>query len=384
LGWVGIAFLLAGTSCSHSPEGFCKSWVEETCTTIAGCCRSGTDYDVEECRVSLSQSCEQGVAVEKVHSGELVFDNGAANDCFGSVEVCSDVQAKVSDDSFDHVKACANVLTGFRPLGAACSSSSQCEKSGEFTACYDGNGGGNSGVCAKVVLDEAACSFAFDTNELHVCPDGTFCDLSGFKASINDPPTIQDFEFTAKCRNKISQGGTCINKGLPLPCAEGLFCDNKATCSKVKTQNATCQGSKECAVGLDCLPDKNNPGLTCQVAGGPFCFSISKCGDGICNGNESANNCPQDCSQCGDGICDTNEDPQSCPADCGGAGCNFDGFCDTGETPTNCPSDCGGAGCNFDGFCDTGESPQNCPSDCFCGDGVCSQGETINNCPNDC
>jgi hypothetical protein len=51
----------------------------------------------------------------------------------------------------------------------------------------------------------------------------------------------------------------------------------------------------------------------------------SQCGDGVCDGPEDAQNCPQDCqasqvnppgSPCGDGICDAPEDDQNCPQDC--------------------------------------------------------------------
>jgi hypothetical protein len=391
LGWIGIAFLLAGTSCSHSPESFCKSWVEDTCTTIAGCCTRGTTFDEQQCRLSLSATCDDGTAVEKVHSGEVVFDNGAANECFSSPTACSDLQTAANDTSFDHVKACANVLTGFRPVGAACDKSSDCEKAGEFTACYDGTMGGNSGVCAKVVLDEVACSFSFDTNELHICQDGTFCDLSGFKASATDPPTIRQFEFTAKCKNDIQKNGVCLVNGENVPCAEGLFCDltAKGTCALRKNKGATCTGDGQCADGLECKPNSTGTTQTCQVQGGPYCFSVAKCGDGACNGTETHASCPQDCKAAGcndDGNCDPGETPANCPGDCGTGTCNFDGLCNTGETPASCPSDCQTTGtCNDDGFCDPGETDQNCPFDCTCNfDGNCDDNESPQSCPSDC
>jgi hypothetical protein len=50
------------------------------------------------------------------------------------------------------------------------------------------------------------------------------------------------------------------------------------------------------------------------------------CGDGRCEGPETADNCPQDCAEtattappggCGDGVCDGPENDQTCPEDCG-------------------------------------------------------------------
>ncbi|MGI6443538.1 MAG: InlB B-repeat-containing protein [Candidatus Dojkabacteria bacterium] len=64
------------------------------------------------------------------------------------------------------------------------------------------------------------------------------------------------------------------------------------------------------------------------------------CGDGICSGEETAENCPEDCpSVCGDGICSPDEDAQSCPEDCPSV-CG-DGICGDGEDSENCPEDCG-------------------------------------------
>jgi hypothetical protein len=88
------------------------------------------------------------------------------------------------------------------------------------------------------------------------------------------------------------------------------------------------------------------------------------CGDGLCSGQETQANCPEDCPAtpppfCGDGLCNGNETQASCPADC---------------TP---PPVCG------DGVCSAGE---NCPVDCapvVCGDCICSAGETTS-CPWDC
>lgn len=91
------------------------------------------------------------------------------------------------------------------------------------------------------------------------------------------------------------------------------------------------------------------------------------CGNGICEANESAKVCPQDCSGrskvCGNGACETGENKANCPKDCGAKEpvCG-DGVCDLGE---DCKADCPRAQpkCG-NGICDPGEVVQTCEIDC--------------------
>jgi len=125
-----------------------------------------------------------------------------------------------------------------------------------------------------------------------------------------------------------------------------------------------------------------------------------RCGDGICNGGETPETCPDDCGQpayCGDGECNGGETSATCPEDCGEvASICGDGVCDADETPETCPKDCAvGPSCG-DGRCNGDETEVTCPEDCgggtenpgfgFCGDAVCDEddGETALNCPSDC
>ncbi len=90
------------------------------------------------------------------------------------------------------------------------------------------------------------------------------------------------------------------------------------------------------------------------------------CGDGTCDGAETAANCPQDCvaTTCGDGTCEAGETSQTCPADCTGT-CG-DGVCDAGEDAQNCAADCqaGPVSCTLDDDCDL---PGACPDDAAIG-----------------
>lgn len=86
---------------------------------------------------------------------------------------------------------------------------------------------------------------------------------------------------------------------------------------------------------------------------GPAHAAKPACGDGKCNGGETAATCPGDCgggggAVCGDGTCDAGEDCGTCESDCGPCaatcGCNNDGVCNAGEDCRNCPGDCPSAG----------------------------------------
>ena len=104
------------------------------------------------------------------------------------------------------------MMTGSRPAGAGCNSSDECESGGEYSVCYDGRSSGQSGtgVCAEIVLaDDKKCGFSFDTGELRVCPDGTFCDISGLEPDPQAAPNKNNFVFSAKCRGYLGAGDSC-------------------------------------------------------------------------------------------------------------------------------------------------------------------------------
>ncbi|MFT3768562.1 MAG: hypothetical protein QM820_24210 [Minicystis sp.] len=261
------ALLSTGACAAPKPETFCQDWVSKTCATIAGCCAGGAVFDEQACILELSQSCQKATAVERVHAGEVQFDSVAANECFGVVSSCTDLQHIDADTSFAHRRACSNVVTGFRLQGTACVSSEDCERTGEFATCYKTSDLDDSGVCVKVVRDEETCSFSFDTYELRVCPDGKSCDLSGFKPYESDAPTVRSFAFDAKCVSDVPEGGACSGEH-GLRCAKGLHCDqsssDRPTCKAPKGQGSPCAAHEECADGLICQVDASGTTATCE------------------------------------------------------------------------------------------------------------------------
>ncbi len=155
------------------------------------------------------------------------------------------------------------------------------------------------------------------------------------------------------------------------------------------TYDVLCEYRSSAALGTcgNGLPD---PGETCLNCSEDMAykfydtwFTFCHCEDGMCSGHsdvttppgdETPENCPQDCppssATCGNGYCDPSEDCATCPCDCSCAedsGC-FAAAGGGGECRTRELS-CG------DGSCEPGvEDCGNCPQDCGCGvDEVCRQ-----------
>jgi len=116
--------------------------------------------------------------------------------------------------------------------------------------------------------------------------------------------------------------------------------------------------------------------------------SMATCGNGVCEPEETADTCIDDCGVCGDGICSASED-----CDCEDCSDEWDCTCvaggdctDPGENCSTCPEECGI--CCGDGNCDAGigEDVDTCYDDCHCGDLFCdfAMGETYLTCDRDC
>lgn len=350
--------VLGASGCQSSPEGYCESLAADACDVLAGCCKNGAKFDHETCILAISAGCQDTLRVEDVHRGDVVFDSGAASDCFGGIETCDDLDKA---RTLEQEHACRRVISGYRPIGAACSDSDQCEVAGEYTECLQGGVG--AGVCAEVeTSSDGNCGFDFASSVLTVCGEEQFCDTSGYVPDASKSPTAQQLEVKGTCKPLLDVGATC--GGANQTCKSALYCDFNAgnpVCANRKGEGEACQSSSECQDNLDC--DFNGTDQVCAKSqgNGSFCFLPSACGDGQCDPSEQST-CPADCGPqpfCGDGSCEGSE-PETCPQDCAQpvAECG-DGTCDSnGSEPALCPQDCCG-----DGFCDTGEDAV-CPTDC--------------------
>lgn len=126
-----------------------------------------------------------------------------------------------------------------------------------------------------------------------------------FMFEITAPSTAGTYSFSWQMIKEDAPPGQKWF-GQVLPCSTGTGCSGNEDCS-----SSTCSGTMMITV-----IDPSDP----------------YCGDGVCNGQETHDTCPQDCSAdpyCGDGICNGQETNETCPSDCS---CSSEG--------TNCPAAC--------------------------------------------
>jgi hypothetical protein len=142
-----------------------------------------------------------------------------------------------------------------------------------------------------------------------------------------------------------------------------------------------------------CTSDENcGPGDVCARATGAavgVCQACPVCGNGRCDGDETAASCPRDCKAgpvCGNHACEAGESTASCATDCPAAAVCGNGRCETGESTASCAADCPAPAVCGNGRCETGESTSTCAADCkpVCGDGLCDTGESPQTCNADC
>ncbi|APR75617.1 Hypothetical protein A7982_00963 [Minicystis rosea] len=328
-GWLAAALLLGGASCSASASDVCNAWAEDTCKAVGECCGDGTVIDSSACTANLFEHCRDAIRMTWADAPLISFDSGAAKDCLGSLSSCSDAIGP-RGETFEHRKACANMITGSRYIGSSCNFDAECEHAGEYSVCQirDGVFDGDRGICKRVVIDERRCSESFSVAEIRVCPDEKFCDRNGKDPGPDDGQLGETFLFGAPCRDRIAEGKSCIdprNDTDLLTCQVGLYCKlvsgNEATCEKPKPPGATCDfvsGVDACAPGSFCT---SNPAgeKTCQRVSGMLCTGTTSCGNGICELGEEQDGCSADCKGdffCGDGLCDPSENASVCPNDC--------------------------------------------------------------------
>ncbi|MFT3770255.1 MAG: hypothetical protein QM820_32910 [Minicystis sp.] len=313
---LGLALALLAASCARSPDEFCGEWVAQSCQALAGCCVEGLTFDPGLCEARLTAECRQRTLADFVKTGIFGFDASAARECLQPITSCTGF-LPAPEETFEHRKACANMFDGPFSLGLQCSVSDfVCAHADEHATCYQGvNRDNNPGVCAAVVRDEQRCSFARADNTLHVCPDDKFCDLLARDPLPSGSQADPSFEFSAPCRARIAAGESCFDPQRPtdlLPCARGLYCEEtgsgQATCMKQKPAGATCSSVDACAPDLFCPPPGQGLERTCRRSDSPSLFCVAKpvCGDTICQMNEDAASCPEDCNtllNCGTCAC---------------------------------------------------------------------------------
>lgn len=130
----------------------------------------------------------------------------------------------------------------------------------------------------------------------------------------------------------------------------------------------------------------------------PSATPLFACANGKCEGGESYQSCPQDCSassavgaSCGDGACSPGEDAANCASDCSTIKPNCgNNACDAGETATNCSADCSptepscssNSACGYKQICQSGKCVSvDCTNDAQCGYAKECEGNRCVRCP---
>ena len=285
---------------------------------------------------------------------------GEVADCDGSGECwpeswIGDGFADCNDQAYGADLTCYDCDGGDCPdTDPGCSGS--CEDQGMVT-CWDGS-------CAAT---EADCSAEPEVEDpTGVCIEGA--DYNGYAA------VTVSWDITTECGD-----GTCNGDEDEASCPED--CNSDCAAGEV----ADCDGSGECWpeswIGdgfADCQDQAYGADLTCYDCDGgdcpgsdPGCGGTAECGDGYCNGDETAESCPEDCDNGNGGTCDDCEfDFTPYGSECCDTAWDEFGI-DCADLEANYSWDC--AGCN-------------CPGDveAECGDGMCNGDETYDTCPADC
>ena len=262
-----------------------------------------------------------------------------------------------------------------------------------LNGCY-GDTNNNLTNCCHVYTGSSnpwgCCSGVYDLNN---CPAGSYCPGGGYSGYTGYLTAITcDAGYFCPGRsdheNLCPSGTYSATKGAASCTACPTNYNGAVTSRPGSTSLSDCVNYQQCGDWV-CNHDENaiNCPQDCPSRFSTVVTSTGYCGDGRCSGIENLATCPQDC-HCGDGICNYGETLASCPADCA---CG-DRACDYGETNSTCPIDCNAS----DGTCDPGETYTTSPTKCLCGDGICNgsssynggikiyTAETHTTCPQDC
>ena len=231
------------------------------------------------------------------------------------------------------------------------------------------------------------CSFCSNCDVAKVCQTGGGCDaVTGKCIPVVNVPSGQD------PNNQCSSGFNACNGNRRI--GPDGNCNGSGACN-LGGLSEVCDTAGKGQSGGGCLDG------SCLAVTNP----IPRCGDGICNGDDTCSNCPRDCGLCplcGDGTCNGNETCSNCSQDCGACTYCGDGIvqkpntlgvggllnngyeqCDLRDGITSNPYDSGPlkqygchASCVFKGIDEGGG---------FCGDTRCqTKYENTENCPSDC
>ena len=217
--------------------------------------------------------------------------------------------------------------------------------------------------------------------------------------SPSNPDRGEPFNITVTARDDTSVQSIhweSTNTFANQPDSTSFQCNSQQNCTVTWTFNATLDGLKTITIYARDSAGLQSSKTPTEITVQPFDARASSspyraftCANAICEGGESYQSCPQDCSvsnaigaSCGDGACEPGEDLSNCPADCTSINPNCgNNICDSNETQSSCSADCYSASAGNG----TTSSQNSCTSNSACGyKQICQAGQCTDvECTND-
>ena len=194
----------------------------------------------------------------------------------------------------------------------------------------------NDSVCLQLVSEQDL--HFFNKSEMGICElyEGNY--TLPYNVTEGNYTVIIEVNDTRGAYEKLTRATTC---GVGA-CAGNT---GEETFTACVWSNDTCDPFAGAAPEICDNVDNDCDGLIDEGCGGHFRGGEEIiCGDGLCEGDETYETCPEDCEKpivCGDGLCEGDETYETCPEDCEKPIVCGDGLCEGNETCKNCEGDCG-------------------------------------------
>ncbi len=275
---------------------WCGAWAQATCALWTQCPLAVGGQNLAQCQQNLQKECQGSAALDQaLAAGRIKFDAAKAAQCLEGLQKtsCPALYQAMTSQPGAAVAACAQVLVGQQPAGAACTHVGECAAGAQCVF-----GASCPGKCQAWSKVNQPCSAQAP------CEPGVATCSGGSCAALAS-----------------AVGGKCIDYQCALP----LYCNvATGTCAQLGLADAPCTASGQlCWAGLTCFAPAGQSG-TCKPLGvkGSACLSHANC-------NPLG---PQGALLCIGGTCQVGPGP--------GAPC-FDwqcsgGWCDSTALPPTC------------------------------------------------
>jgi len=298
-----VVVLAAMAGCSSESNGSaataaqaCADFADAKCQKLQSCAPFlvQRDFgDLATCTARFELECPSGLAA----NGSTLMP-GALDTCAHAfqAESCSAYLADYASN--DNPPACA--FSGSLPLGAACADDDQCASG--FCRHLASKG---CGVCGTRSPVGGACGSASDCERTGLTCVGGSCVVMALLGEACDPTTrpctaLLYCPIGGTCVGLLGQGGTCNpNVGTQCDSNRGFYCSLISVCTEtpISAVGDPCGSSADGAVTLCgasgfCRTDDGSTlgtceaaapeGAACDAVAGPSCMPPAACLDGVC------------------------------------------------------------------------------------------------------